>query len=161
MAPPRNVDAPARLRGVESALQAAGLDPECLTVARGEPLVAGGEAAAFEILDRASDTTAFLAYNDLMAIGGVRALRQRQRPVPASASVVGFDDVALAAYVDPPLTTISQRTEDMGRWAVATLTGESDSDDGDDGNGLEPTSVLLPVALRVRESTGPAPTGVG
>ncbi len=153
MPPPRNVDAPARLSGVRSALTAAGLDTSALTIARGDPLVPGGEAATLDILDRAPDTTAFLAYNDLMAIGALRALRQRHRPVPATASVVGFDDVALAAYVDPPLTTIAQRTEAMGRWAVARLTG--------DGVGAasvaSATSVRLPVDLQVRESSGPAP----
>ncbi len=94
------------------------------------------------------ETTAFIAYNDLMAIGALRALRRRGRRVPADASVAGFDDVALAAYVDPPLTTIAQRTEEMGRWAVARLVGE---------DGLGPSSVLLPVDLQIRESTGPAP----
>jgi LacI family transcriptional regulator len=152
MPPPRNVDAPARLTGVRAALAAAGLSDDALVVAQGEPLVTGGEVAALEILDRVPATTAFLAYNDLMAIGALRALRRCHRPVPASASVVGFDDVALAAYVDPPLTTISQRTEEMGRWAVAQLTG----------NGSEPataaTSIRLPVDLQVRESSGPAPT---
>jgi len=151
MPPPRNADAPARLAGVQAALTEAGLGPNALTVARGEPLVPGGEAATLDILDRAPDTTAFLAYNDLMAIGALRALRQRHRPVPATASVVGFDDVALAAYVDPPLTTIAQRTEEMGRWAVARLTGD----------GVNPASsamsVRLPVDLQVRESSGPAP----
>jgi LacI family transcriptional regulator, galactose operon repressor len=154
MPPPRNVDAPARLAGVEAALRAAGFGSEALTIARGEPLVPGGEAAAYEILDRVPGTTAFLAYNDLMAIGALRALRQRHRPVPQTASVVGFDDVALAAYVDPPLTTIAQRTEEMGRWAVARLTEDGMYAAAD----LGPTaSVRLPVDLQVRESSGPAP----
>jgi LacI family transcriptional regulator, galactose operon repressor len=153
MPPPRNVDAPARLTGVRAALAAAGLGDDALVVAQGEPLVPGGEVAALEILDRAPATTAFLAYNDLMAIGALRALRRCQRPVPASASVVGFDDVALAAYVDPPLTTISQRTEEMGRWAVAQLTGNGSETTGAAG------AIRLPVDLQVRESSGPAPTG--
>ena len=148
MPPPRNVDAPARLAGVRRALRAAQLDGDALQIARGEALVWGGEVAANELLDRAPETTAFVAYNDLMAIGALRALRQRGRRVPADASVVGFDDVALAAYVDPPLTTISQRTEEMGRWAVERLIGE---------DGIGPSSVRLPVDLQVRGSSGPAP----
>jgi LacI family transcriptional regulator len=155
MPPPRNVDAPARLTGVHAALSAVGLGPDALTVARGEPLVPGGESAAHEILDRAPETTAFLAYNDLMAIGALRALRQRQRPVPAAASVVGFDGVALAAYVDPALTTIAQRTEEMGRWAVARLTGDGAGPTTSSPEALTP--VRLPVDLLVRESSGPAP----
>jgi DNA-binding LacI/PurR family transcriptional regulator len=149
MPPPRNVDAPARLRGVHAALRAAGLDPDGLVVAHGEPLVGGGERAAAELLDRAPDTTAILAYNDLMAIGAVRALRDRGRRVPRDASVVGFDDVALAAYVDPPLTTIAQRTEEMGQWAVAQLTDETLS---------RPAGpIRLPVDLRRRQSSGRVP----
>jgi LacI family transcriptional regulator len=148
MPPPRNVDAPARLAGVRRALRAAQLDAEHLRIARGEALVWGGEVAANELLDRAPETTAFVAYNDLMAIGALRALRQRGRRVPADASVVGFDDVALAAYVDPPLTTISQRTEEMGRWAVERLIGEDE---------IGPSSVSLAVDLQVRGSSGPAP----
>ena len=148
MPPPRNVDAPARLAGVRGALRSAGVPRDALTIARGEALVGGGEAAANDLLDRAPGTTAFIAYNDLMAIGALRALRQRGRRVPADASVVGFDDVALAAYVDPPLTTISQQTEEMGRWAVGRLTGV---------DGLGPSSVRLPVGLEVRGSSGPAP----
>jgi LacI family transcriptional regulator len=148
MPPPRNVDAPVRLAGVRAALADAGCPPDALTVTDGEALVGGGEAAADALLDRAPDTTAIVAYNDLMAIGAMRALRHRGRRVPADTSVVGFDDVALAAYVEPALTTISQRTEEMGRWAVERLIGE---------NGVEPSSVRLPVDLQVRDSTGPAP----
>ena len=74
-----------------------------------------------ELLDRAPDVTAVLAYNDLMAIGALRAVRRRGGSVPEDVSVVGFDDVALAAYVDPPLTTLSQSTAEMGYWAVARL----------------------------------------
>jgi DNA-binding LacI/PurR family transcriptional regulator len=76
-------------------------------------------------------------------------------------SVVGFDDVAMAAYVDPPLTTIAQRTDVMGRWAIdrllAAMRPTTDGAAPSDENGA-PTSVRLPVDLRVRGSTGPAPT---
>lgn len=152
MPPPRNVDGPMRLAGVQGALQKAGLGADALTIVRGEPLVPGGEAASNEILDSAPATTAFLAFNDLMAIGALRALRRRGRAVPGTASVVGFDDVAFAIYVDPPLTTISQRTDEMARWAVAQLTG-----DGALPDDPAAMSVRLPVDLRVRESSGPAP----
>jgi LacI family transcriptional regulator, galactose operon repressor len=157
MPPPRNVDAPARLAGVMAALQAGGLGEDALTIAQGEPLVPGGESAAHEILERAPGTTALLAYNDLMAIGAMRALRQRRCAVPGQVSVVGFDDVALAAYVDPPLTTIAQRTEEMARWAVARLTG--DGSEPASSASATPPAIRLPVDLRVRESSGPATAG--
>jgi len=148
MPPPRNVDAVPRLAGVKAALRDAGRPDDALTVVEGEALVGGGESAAIDLLERAPETTAILAYNDLMAIGALRALRHRGRRVPLDASVVGFDDVAVAAFVDPALTTISQRTEEMGRWAVERLLGDDEA---------EATTVKLPVDLQVRDSTGPAP----
>ncbi len=164
MPPPRNVDAPERLAGVRDALEAAGSRAEPIAVASGAPLVGGGEAAMLEILDRAPATTAVLAYNDLMAIGALRALRRRGRSVPGDVSVVGFDDVALAAFVDPPLTTLSQSTAEMGYWAVERLTerlrARSESTERgaavDDHPRPAPV-VMLPVRLEVRGSTGPAP----
>jgi DNA-binding LacI/PurR family transcriptional regulator len=122
-----------------------------------------------ELLDRAPDVTAVLAYNDLMAIGALRAVRRRGGSVPGDVSVVGFDDVALAAYVDPPLTTLSQSTAEMGYWAVARLAerlrpragvgdedraGPEDRAGADRDAGSAPT-VMLPVRLEVRGSTGP------
>ena len=147
MPPPRNVDAPARLAGVRSALAAANLGPEALIETIGDATVRGGELAAHELFGLAPATTAIVAYNDLMAIGVLRAVPGSGRRVPADVSVVGFDDVAFAEYLDPPLTTIAQRTDEMGRWAIAQLTG---------GDGEIAESVRLPVDLRVRASTGPA-----
>jgi LacI family transcriptional regulator len=153
MAPPRNVDAPDRLAGVRQALKAAGLGEGAPTVTTGAPLVGGGEAAMLEMLDRDPRITAVVAYNDLMAIGALRAVRQRGLCVPDDISVVGFDDVAFAAYVDPPLTTIAQGTVEMGRWAVAQLARWLRAGAPDP----TATSIQLPVRLVVRGSTGPAP----
>src|SRR6185369_8089517 len=101
-------------------------------------------------------------YNDLMAIGALRAVRRRGGSVPKDVSVVGFDDVALAAYVDPPLTTLSQSTAEMGYWAVARLAerlrpraGSDAVDDSGGGAGRGAGSapaVMLPVRLEVRGS---------
>ncbi len=155
MPPPRNADAPERLAGVRDGLDAAGLGSDAVVVATGAPLVGGGEAAMLELLDRAPATTAVVAYNDLMAIGAMRALRRRGRRVPADVSVVGFDDVALSAYVDPPLTTIAQSTAEMGRWAVEQLTRAVRG-----RNGVTTGAVVrLPVRLQARGSSGPAPAG--
>ena len=163
MPPPRNVDAPARVQGIRMALVEAGLDPDGLVVGHGSALIDGGEAASGQILERAPETTASLAYNDLMAIGALRALRAAGRRVPDDVSVVGFDDVALATIVDPPLTTIVQRTEAMGRWAVERLLGGleatgtgSGGTNGSGGRDAAPP-VRLPVSLEIRGSSGPAP----
>ena len=166
MPPPRNVDAPQRLGGVRAALDAAGLEAVAITVTRGAPLVGGGEAAMLELLDQAPDTTAVIAYNDLMAIGALRAVRQRRRRVPDDVSIIGFDDIDMASYVEPSLTSVAQGTAEMGRWAVDRLTRGIRADGngrGSAGGGHAATeddaarTISLPVRLVVRGSTGPAP----
>ncbi len=152
---PRNLDAPDRLAGARTALDAVGIPEAAVRVAIEEPTVAGGQRAAAAILESDPTVTAIVAYNDLTAIGAMRAIRAGGRRVSDDVSVTGFDDVALAAFVDPPLTTIAQSTAEMGRWAVDQLTrrlgrpAESEP---------EPTEhVVLSVRLVVRGSTGPAP----
>jgi LacI family transcriptional regulator len=184
-APWRNAAAAERLEGVRGALAKAGV-LDGLIVAEGDARTGGGERAATEVLERAPNVTAFLCHNDLTAIGAVRALRRVGWRVPEDMSVVGFDDVALASLVEPPLTTIAQDKDTMGRWAVKRLleliarrtarparagstangsvrpdvAAPADSTEqatapGSAGPVLEP--VLLPVELRVRGSSGPAP----
>ncbi len=158
MPPPRHVDAPERLAGVRLALSEAGVDPDGITVTCGDPVVGGGESATLALFDDAPATTAILAYNDLMAIGALRALRRCGRRVPTDVSVVGFDDVAFAAFVDPPLTTIAQRTDAMGIWAVDRLVRGLHGY-VDDPALVDATPVRLPVDLQVRGSSGPVPAG--
>jgi LacI family transcriptional regulator len=152
-AAPRNVDAPDRLAGARAAIAAANGRPAggaSLVLARGDPGVIGGERAMEELLRRAPKVTAVFAYNDLMAIGALRAIRAAGRRVPDDVSVVGFDDVALAAYADPPLTTIAQSTAEMGRWAFDHLAGQLASPGETDAE-----VVRLSVRLTVRRSTAP------
>jgi LacI family transcriptional regulator len=185
MPPPRNLDAPDRLAGVRDALAAAGLgahgsvgsdgsegtDPgggsvpggaePALAIGNGAPTVTGGEIAMTALLAQAPRPTAVIAYNDLMAIGAMRAIRDRGLRVPADVSLVGFDDVAFAAYVEPALTTLRQESAEMGRWAVATLTAriKADRDEGET-EAVPPAPAerrVVPVQLVVRASTGPAP----
>jgi len=157
----RNADAPARVAGVRRALEERGLAAGAVPIVVGEPGVGGGEAALERLLADAPDTTGVIAYNDLMAIGAMRAIRASGRTVPGDISVVGFDDVAIAAYTDPPLTTIAQAIGELGRWAVERLV-ERLSDDAAMLNGGEPASrpasgTVLPVRLVARGSSGPPP----
>jgi LacI family transcriptional regulator len=151
-APSRNEAAAERLEGARDALRAAGLDPAGLLVAEGDGHVGGGAAAAERLLDADRGLTAIFAYNDLTAIGAIRAVGACGRRVPDDVSVVGFDDVDLAAFADPPLTTVAQATASMGRWAVERLLDRL-------GGGTASTeTVILPVHLEVRASTGLART---
>jgi len=161
MPPPRNLDAPDRLAGVRDALVAAGL--AALAIGNGAPTVTGGEAAMTALLALAPRPTAVVAYNDLMAIGAMRAVRSGGLRVPDDVSLVGFDDVAFAAYAEPALTTLRQETAEMGRWAVATLTARIRARRGEGETDASAPAVgerrVVPVQLVIRASTGPAPGG--
>ena len=106
------------------------------------------------------DETAVLCCNDLTAIGVMRGLRAAGRRIPADISVVGYDDIELAAYVDPPLTTIRQSTDEMARRAVADLferLGRGHAPAAADPDSAPGGTTLVPVELIVRGSSGPAP----
>jgi LacI family transcriptional regulator len=155
---PRHAAAPDRVAGVRRAFEQRGLDPDSIVVAVGEPGVGGGEAACYQLLETAPETTGVVAYNDLMAIGAMRAIRASGRSVPRDMSVVGFDDVAIAAYTDPPLTTIAQEIGDLGRWAVERLVERiAAAAAGADAPELGSPATILPVRLIARGSSGPPP----
>ena len=94
-----------------------------------------------------------------MALGAVGRARSLGLHVPHDISIVGFDDIELAGFVDPPLTTLAQDIVAMGEWAVERLAAELAARE----RGRAPWSsggrdaVLLPVSLRIRASTGAAP----
>jgi DNA-binding LacI/PurR family transcriptional regulator len=157
----RSVDAAtdARIGGVRDAMAAAGLPPDALRAVAGDGHVAGGERAMNALLDGPRPPTAVVCYNDLSAIGAIRAVHAHGRRVPQDISIVGFDDIDLAAYVDPPLTTLAQSTTEIGRvaveWIAALLADDGRPGPPDPGQGH---SLRLPAELRVRGSTGPPPT---
>jgi DNA-binding LacI/PurR family transcriptional regulator len=154
-APARNVDSPVRLAGVRDAMAAAGLDPTELQVATGLALVGGGETAMTELLGSAVRPTGVVAYNDLMAIGAMRAAKSLGLRIPDDVSIAGFDDVEFASYVDPPLTTVAQDQATMGREAVRALAAQLAAGRGSPPS--EATIVRLPTVLRIRGSTAPPP----
>jgi LacI family transcriptional regulator len=117
-APAEHPAAGQRRQGVRDALRSAGLDEPLIAI--GDGRVAGGASAAEALI--AAGMTGIVAYNDLTAIGALRALRRAGIGVPEEVSVVGFDDIDLAAWTDPPLTTVRQPIGDLGRWAVNHLT---------------------------------------
>jgi DNA-binding LacI/PurR family transcriptional regulator len=99
------------------------------------------------LLDDNRRITAIFGANDEVAAGALRAARDRGRSVPADLSVVGFDDIILARYTDPPLTTVAVPKESLGRRAAALLV---DTIDGKHADRLED---VVPVSLVAREST--------
>ncbi|MCT2590097.1 LacI family transcriptional regulator [Streptomyces sp. N2-109] len=109
----------------------------------------GGQAAASALLEQGC--TALVCASDMMALGAIRAVRQRGLSVPEDVSVIGFDDSPLIAFTDPPLSTIRQPVTAMGQAAVRALLEEI-------GGTPAPHSefVFLPE-LVVRGSTASAP----
>jgi len=95
--------------------------------------------------------TAVVAHNDLIAIGAMKAFKEAGLRVPEDISVVGFDDIAAASYVQPSLTTIAYPKRQMGRAGIETLLGLLRSEEE-----MPAGTLKLPVELIVRASTGPA-----
>jgi LacI family transcriptional regulator len=118
---PRNYDAAERLRGYRLALKDAGLKPDRLLELEGGFTEAGGYAAALEILELSPRPTAVFAANDSMAIGALSALRESGVQVPQNMAVAGFDDIPLARYMDPPLSSVRVPICDLGARAVEML----------------------------------------
>jgi LacI family transcriptional regulator len=110
-----------RLNGYRQALQEAGLPfDECL-VRQGDYLAGSGWTIGRELLTVADRPSAIFACNDMMAIGVLRAAAELGFDVPRDLALVGFDDIELAAYTHPPLTTVAQDKQKIGEIAVSLL----------------------------------------
>jgi DNA-binding LacI/PurR family transcriptional regulator len=111
-----------RLEGYRDGLAAAGLAVDEDLVETGDFTEEGGAAAMARLLARPGPPVdAVFAASDLMAAGALRALRVAGRRVPEDVAVVGFEDSAVARYAQPPLTTVRQPIEEMGRQATRML----------------------------------------
>lgn len=118
---PRNYDAAERLRGYRQALKDAGLESERALEVEGGFTEAGGYAAALQLLELEQRPTAIFAANDSMAIGALSALRESGVRIPEDMAVAGFDDIPLARYMDPQLTSVKVPIFDLGARAVEML----------------------------------------
>jgi DNA-binding LacI/PurR family transcriptional regulator len=98
------------------------LSPSADLVERTRFSLEGGHAAATRLLAR--DVTAIICASDPLALGAIRAVRRAGMAVPSDVSVVGYDDSAFMSCTDPPLTTVRQPIDALGRAAVELLTGQ-------------------------------------
>jgi len=137
-----------KLAAFEQAAGQSGLAYESGWVERTMFSLEGGQAAANRLLDRG--ITGIVCGSDLIALGAVRAARRAGLRVPDQVSVVGYDDSSLMSCTDPPLSTVRQPIEAMGRAAVAMLVGQID------GATVTADELLFEPELVVRGSTGPA-----
>jgi DNA-binding LacI/PurR family transcriptional regulator len=98
-----------------------------------------------ELLANVPDLDAVFAASDLMADGALRLLRQAGRRVPEDVAVIGFDDNAVAAFAEPPLTTVRQPIQEIGRSLARQLLRMLDGEEVQD-------AFVLPTKLIIRES---------
>lgn len=119
--PPTLAVSAQRVQGYRDAMAEAGRSPDERLVRRGDYHPQSGWAAARSLFELPDPPTAIFAGNDLMAIGVLRAAAEAGRRVPGDLAVVGFDDIELAAYTTPPLTTVTQCAAEVGRAAVELL----------------------------------------
>jgi DNA-binding LacI/PurR family transcriptional regulator len=141
-----------RLAGYRGALGRAGIDLPDERIIVGPATIEGGIACMQRAWDDGLRPTAVLAMSDAMAIGVMHAAEDLGFHVPRDISVVGFDDIDLARYTSPPLTTVRQPVRRKGEEAVRLLLGQLDNQAS-----AAPEQVVLPTRLIVRGTTAPAP----
>jgi len=151
---PRSSDSEVRWKAVCKVAKELGLPMDedlVVSLEFDDPSPQLGYPYAKQLLARKKPFTALFAYNDISAIGAIRAIQEEPLRIPQDISVVGFDDIPWATYHTPSLTTVQQPLSEMGRIAAETVirmienVGEHNSEIA-----IEPTLV-------VRESTGRAP----
>ena len=143
----------ARFDGYRRALNDAGLGFDPALVFPGTGGADGGEHALPLLLGQPQQATAAFCYNDMTAIGLLRAARRWGLSVPGDLAVVGFDDIPLASYIDPSLTTVAQPTDEMGLRAMRMVL-DLLAEGGDNGGVV--ANVVVQGTLVVRGSSGAA-----
>jgi LacI family transcriptional regulator len=140
-----------RLRGYQEALERAGIPFVPALVIEGSATVAGGYQAARKLLARSTRLDAIFAVNNLAAVGTVRALQEHGLDIPGDIAVACFDDIELAAMLQPFLTVMAQPAETFGTIAAQLLLDRIAG-----RGGARRRRVVLPADLTVRISCGAA-----
>lgn len=134
-----------RMVGYFRTLESAGFEARREWVREGDTSVFSGRRAMAELI-RETDVTAVFTASDLMAIGAIQAVQEAGKRVPEDYSIIGFDDIPLAEFLNPPLTTIHQDTFEKGRIATRKLV------DLLEGRTVD-TTCHIPFSLVIRQST--------
>ena len=136
-----------RITGYRNALEQAGIPFDEKLVIRGDYHAQSGMEITHSLIKRGPPPTAIFALNDLMALGALRAAAEAGCSVPRDLAVVGYDDLELSQFTNPPLTTIAQPKKEIGMQAVSLLVERITQ------NGRPPSRLVLPPELIVRRST--------
>jgi LacI family transcriptional regulator len=135
------------LDGYRQALETAGVQFDSGLVVKAAGGIEGALQATKKLLSRQPDVTAIFAQNDLMAVGVLAALRDLGRRVPEDCAVIGCDDIDVAAYTAPPLTTVRVPFNEVGEKAMQVLLDAIENAAAPGGN------TSLEVRVVVRAST--------
>ena len=138
-------DANERLRGYRSAIESAGLEFDPKRVLQGDFRETSGVEAVQKLIASKAQFSAIFAANDQMALGAALGLHQNGLRIPHDVSLVGFDDLPVAAYTLPPLTSVHESAEDIGRLSARAVIALI--------NGHKPTFTLPEPKLVIRAST--------
>jgi LacI family transcriptional regulator len=138
-----------RMIGYRKALEEAGIAYDERLILRGDYHAQSGMEITHSILKMNPRPTAIFALNDLMALGALRAAAEAGCSVPGDLAVVGYDDLEIARFANPPLTTIAQPKKEIGVQAIELLVDRISQ------KGRPPSRLVLPPELIVRRSTQP------
>lgn len=141
-----------RLLGYQQALEAAGLSFDAQLVVQADYDAITGMQAARKLLLLKDRPTAVFCFDDDTAIGVMKLYQQQGFSIPQDVSIMGFDDIQYAEFVTPALTTVHQPLEEIGKTCINLLLQQLA------GQAVAPGRQFLPFELKIRGSTGPAPS---
>ena len=144
--PENSVSGRRGLKGYQAGLNAHGIALQRERLEFCSPTTDGGESAAMQLLQRCPEVNAVLAFNDLVTVGVIRACQHTGRSVPADVSVIGADDIPLAALTNPSLTTLHVDLNALGSQVMMALLNLIDSPLG------VAEKILIQPELRIRQS---------
>lgn len=134
-----------RVDGWRAAATTHDIDFDSLPICHGDFSTASGAMCAANLLRQNPNLTAIVCINDRMALGAIQHLRKQGLHIPSDISVVGYDDIPIAQFADPPLTTVNQHAPALGRRATEMLLSLLDN--------KHPEPEILPTELVVRQSS--------
>ncbi|MBB1199295.1 DNA-binding transcriptional regulator CytR [Enterobacteriaceae bacterium 89] len=136
-----------RLQGYVQALRRSGITVDPHYIARGDFTYEAGANALEQLLELPEPPTAVFCHSDIMALGALSLAKRRGLKIPDDLSIIGFDNISLSEFCDPPLTTVSQPRFDIGREAMLLLLDQLS------GQNVSSGSRLLDCELVLRGST--------
>jgi LacI family transcriptional regulator len=135
-----------RLEGYKKALKKYGISMDDALVSVGDIDVKDGYERTKQMLEKDLDFTAIFAYNDMMAFGAMQAIREKGLRIPEDIGLVGYDDIPFCSLMDPALTTIRLKKQELGIECVKLLLSRIN------GNRKKPKKIILDLDIIVRKT---------